>query len=96
MSGDLLRIRAGKATYWPPGRRLPAPATDHHPAIGQEVTIRTVGELRHYLEALPADWRVEGMDGSNALLLEALPGWHADPPLVVLEPITLDNAGRRL
>ena len=96
MNDDLLRIRAGKATYWPPGRRLPAPATDRHPAFGQEVTVRTVAELRHYLADLPGDWRVEGLGGSNALLLEALPGWHADPPLVVLEAVTLDTSGRRL
>lgn len=96
MNDDLMRIRAGKATDWPPGRRRPAPATEYHPAIGQEAIVRTVGELRHYLEALPAEWLVEGLGGANALLLEALPGWHADPPLVVVEPVTLDNAGRRL
>lgn len=96
MTDQLKRINADKGGYWPPGRRYPAPALERHPAIGQEVTCRTVAELRHYLEALPGDWRVEGLGGSNALLLEALPGWHADPPLVVLEAVTLDTSGRRL
>ena len=96
MSDQSKRLEAGKDAYWPPGRRYPAPIAERHPAIGQEVTCRTVAELRHYLEALPGNWRVEGMGGSNALLLEALPGWHADPPLVFLEAITLDNNGRRL
>lgn len=78
-----------------PGRRLPAPATDHHPAIGQEVTCRTVAELRHYLADLPGDSRVEG-PGSAEMPCCWRPcpaGTKPTPPLVVLEPITLDNAG---
>lgn len=74
-----------------------APARWDHASLGQEAIIRTVADLRRYLDGLPGEWRVEGPGGDhNALLVEALPGWHGDPPLVYIEPITLDAAGRRL
>lgn len=80
------------------GFPTPAPATKwDHQALGQEVILRTVAELRQYLDGLPGEWRVEGPGGDHsALLVEALPGWHGDPPLIYIEPITLDAAGRRL
>jgi hypothetical protein len=67
-----------------------------HAALGQEVIIRTVAELRRYLDSLPGDWRVEGPGSDNALLVEAIPGFHADPPLVYFTPIALDAAGMRV
>ena len=74
----------------------PTPTAQHkwdHPNQGQEAIVRTVGELRRYLDGLPGDWRVEGPGLANALRVEAIPSHAAMPALVCFMPITLDRSG---
>ena len=67
------------------GYPTPAPAEPF--PFRETVTIRTVGELRRYLEGLPGEWRVEGRSREEtAVRVELLPGFTT-PPLVVIDPI---------
>jgi len=79
---------------------FPVPATASrwdHQDLGQEALIRTVAELRRYLDGLPGEWRVEGIGSDhNAISCEALPGYNGQPPFIMIEPVTLDASGRRL
>ena len=66
------------------------------PRAGEEVVIRTVADLRRYLDGLPDDFLVEGPGTSNALGVVVLPRARQQPAgLVYVRPVTVANRDGR-